>query len=126
MLGCEEKEPAYAADIINTYILESFLLMETITPLNDILDLTFNLYAGNGNLLDSDDDSGIDWNPSLSWTCQASGDYYFAIEGFWSEDYGNYTVSVVELQGLSKQTVIPEEKRARTEKRIRYSDLLFK
>jgi len=101
-------------------------IMETITPLDDELDLTLILYAGNGDLLDSDDDSGTDWNPSLSWTCQASGDYYFAIEGWSDVDYGNYTVSVVESSYLAKPTLIPEEKRARTEKKFRYSDLLFK
>ena len=100
-------------------------VMETNSPLNEYLDLTLLLYAGNGTLLDSDDDSGTNYHPSLYWTCQVSGDYYFVIEGFWSDDIGNYSVSVVESNLLAKPAVIHEEKKERTNKNIKLGDILF-
>ena len=100
-------------------------IMETISPLDQFLDLTLALYSGNGSLLDTDDDGGTDFNPSLYWTCQTSGDYYFVIEGFWDDDIGNYSVSVIESSALVKPIVVPEIKRARPEKKIRLSELLF-
>lgn len=101
-------------------------IMETNSPLNDILDLTLLLYAGNGTLLDSDDDSGTNYHPSLYWTCQVSGDYYFVIEGFWDDDIGNYSVSVVESNLLAKPAVIHEEKKERINKNIKLGDILFR
>jgi len=100
-------------------------IMETTSPLDQFLDLTLALYQGNGMLVDSDDDGGTDFNPSLYWTCQTSGDYYFVIEGFWDDDIGNYSVSVIESSALVKPIVVPEIKRARPEKKIRLSELLF-
>jgi len=100
-------------------------IMETTAPLDEYLDLTLTLYSGAGTWLDSDDDSGTDLNPSLYWTCQTSGDYYFAIEGFWDDDIGNYSVSVVESSALVKPTVLPEEKRTRVANKISLSELLF-
>ncbi len=85
-------------------------IMETNTPLDEFLDLTLSLYAGNGTFLDSDDDSGTDLNPSLHWTCQVSGDYYFLIEGFWSDDIGNYSVAVIESGVLAKSASITRKK----------------
>jgi hypothetical protein len=100
-------------------------VLETSTPLNPSLDLTLALYSGNGTLLDSDDDSGTDYNPSLYWTCQLSGDYYFVIEGFWSDDTGDYSVSVVESSLLPKPSVTPEKKKERTDETFWFRTLLF-
>ncbi len=100
-------------------------IMETSSVLDEYLDLTLALYSGNGTFLALDDDSGTNYHPSLYWTCQVTGDYYFVVEGFWSDDIGNYSVSVVESTLLAKPTVIPERKKERREKSIRLSGVLF-
>ena len=100
-------------------------IMETSSVLDEYLDLTLALYSGNGTFLASDDDSGTNYHPSLYWTCEVSGDYYFVVEGFWSDDIGNYSVSVVESSLLAKPTVIPMEKKGRIEKSVKISGFLF-
>lgn len=101
-------------------------IMETITPLNEDLDLSLALYKGDGTFLDSDDDkSGTNLNPSLFWICETSGDYYFVVQGFWSDDMGNYSVSVVESPLLVKPIVVAEEKKERAATTVRPGELLF-
>lgn len=97
-------------------------IMETTTTDYPDLDMTLTLYSGNGSEIASDDDSGTGWNPNLSWTCEVSGDYYFVVEGYWFGEYGAYSVSVMETQGLVKRTVPVEQKKLKLSDRACPSD----
>ncbi len=100
-------------------------ILETTTPLNADLDLELTLYSASGSEIDSDDDSGADYNPSLYWTCQASGDYYFLLDGFSDEEAGAYSISVIISTDLQKLVSMPEEKKHRDAPPARLSDYLF-
>lgn len=101
-----------------TYTLET-------STLDESLDLVLYLYSAGGDYITDDDDSGLNYNPSLSWTCEASGDYYFLVVGFSYEDMGNYSVSVVESQGLLIATPKNISKEKVGQDRIRPGDLFF-
>jgi len=83
------------------------------------------LYSASGLEIDSDDDDGANWNPSLYWTCQTSGDYYFLIEGYSDEEVGYYSVSVSASTTLQKTPSASIEKKHRLVEKIRLSDLFF-
>jgi len=100
-------------------------ILETTSPLNADLDLELTLYSASGSEIDSDDDSGTDYNPSLYWTCQTSGDYYFLLDGFWDDEVGYYSVSVSTSTTLQRASSAPEEKKHRNVEKMRLSDLLF-
>ncbi len=89
------------------------------------LDLVLYLYSAGGDYIDEDDDSGLNYNPSLSWTCEASGDYYFLVVGFSYDEVGNYSVSVVESQSLVKSTKNNTAKENVVQDRFRPSDIFF-
>ena len=74
-------------------------ILETGTPSTSDLDLYLTLYSGSQERIDTaDDQDGFDLNPRLEWTCENTGDYYFVIESYYYEEYGDYSVSVVESQ----------------------------
>jgi len=100
-------------------------ILETTSPLNEELDLKLTLYSASGLEIDSDDDDGANWNPSLYWTCQTSGDYYFLIEGYSDEEVGYYSVSVSASTTLQKTPSASIEKKHRLVEKIRLSDLFF-
>jgi hypothetical protein len=62
------------------------------------LDTYLNLFGTNGTtLLNSDDDSGVNLNAMIVWTCSSSGMYYFRVHGNFKGQRtraGYYTVSV--------------------------------
>ena len=105
---CEDKD-YFMFSAVN----QTSYVLETSSPNFPDLDMELTLYSGAGVELASDDDSGMDWNPSLFWTCEASGDYYFLLEGWWFGEFGNYSVFVTEVTGMLKPAVAPEPKKTR-------------
>ena len=57
-----------------------------------------NLFGTSGTaLLNSDDDSGVNQNAMIVWTCVSNGMYYFRVHGNFKKKRilaGNYTISV--------------------------------
>lgn len=100
--------------------------LSTTTPAGSELDLTMSLVTGAGDeLIYIDDYAMSDYNPGIDWTCDNSGDYYFVIDQSWEGQVGNYSVSVVEGQGLLKPLATPEGKKPRAEKSYRLIDRFF-
>ena len=73
--------------------------------LNDIFGTTdplITIYDSDGNIIASDDDSGLDQNAMLSWTAPDNGTYYIAVstyqQGMTPFAAGEYTLTVKEEQ----------------------------
>lgn len=93
-----------------TYLIESSTTDADIDP-------ELELYNSSQTMIDYDSDSGVDWNFSLTWTCQTTGTYYFMVESWLNFDVGDYTVSLTQAPTLAKQRErVIEEKPERVSK----------
>ena len=74
----------FTADSGATYTMQTTSLIDTY----------MYLYYGDGtSLIDSDDDSGVNNNALITWTCTVSGTYYIRIRGF-GGTMGAYSLTV--------------------------------
>jgi len=105
----------------------SIYTLATTTAETSDLDLTLTLYDANNNELDFADDINypINKNPRLEWTCPASGDYYFVVEGFSEWEFGDYSVSVVIATGLTKAPAPSGENKTRDYQRTNLKKFSF-
>ena len=66
------------------------------TEAGTLWDPFFRLYNSQGNLIDENDDGGVDLNSQLSFTAEETGTYYASAGAF--EDIGSYTLSVAKVE----------------------------
>ena len=70
----------------------------------DGADTTLELYDSQGNLINSDDDSGGNLNPRLTFSVSETGTYYVLIHGFSTDSYGNYNLTLTEGSGICRNS----------------------
>jgi hypothetical protein len=75
----------FTADSGTTYTMQT----------SGALDTYMYLYDRDGvTIIAQNDDSGVNFNALITWTCTVSGTYYIKVRGFSLAELGNYTISV--------------------------------